>query len=80
MFVRIMLALSLALTAAACSKDEGATCPRVVDHQISAFSLPKPSAEERTEMLQKCEKIPTKARECLLKASTIEAVQTCRTM
>ncbi len=82
MFTRIVFATSLfaaALSTTACSKDAGgASCDKVVDHQISVFELPTPSADERAGMLAKCEKIPAAARDCLLAASTLEAVQGCR--
>lgn len=78
MFARILIVASL-FTATACSKDEGgASCDKVVDHQISVFELPTPSAEERKGMLAKCEQIPAPSRECLLKASTLEAVMACK--
>ena len=73
--IRIAIALSLSVFAAACGK--GSSCDDVVDHieKVSGFKIPD---EARSGALAKCDKMTAEQRDCALKASDLASLQACK--
>lgn len=70
------LLLSLTL-GAGCGGDDAPSCGKVVDHIGKLMEMEIP-ADQKPEMIAKCEKEPASKRACALKATTVEQLMACK--
>ena len=78
-FVAVAFTASIA-TITACTKDDGPSCAKVVDHvqklTKEAFG-DGAGGDDRATMIARCEKQPAKARSCALAAKDVMGLAAC---
>jgi hypothetical protein len=77
LFASLIASIAFSAFATTGCKSDGASCDDVIKHTAELMKM-EVTGEMKTKALQKCEKQPAAARECAMKAQSIEALMQCK--
>lgn len=75
----MMFAFAATLATTACSKDKTPSCEDVFNHtkKLAPAELQDMMEKSRAQAIEKCGKLSAEAKQCAMKASTLEELQKC---